>query len=396
MTTADGPTPQPRSRWPLGLLGTLALVAGVEHYIAARNIDLGTMYTIEWRLMSKAIKKQAPKAEILCFGTSLSSIAVSPLIVEERTGHPTYNLSLSGAQPYASYLMLRHALEAGARPKAIVVDFKWTSVRNAPAELERILPEIATLNECVRYALDQRDGSFLGRIMLVKELPSYACRVEIRDNIAKAIKGVEPTRNEQWLTGARNMRVNKGAHHTPKVSYKGEVDLTDGRFFPADWKCNPANERYIHNFLDLADSRKIPVFLLLPPVSPATQARLDQSGTTGRYTKFLEGVMARHPGVVAVDARRSGYPNDAFYDASHVNRVGTADFSNALSDVLKARLDGPSAGDRWVSMPRFAGGQGQERIEDFMDSYGHILAAEKARNDRTRRVAEGTNVGVRR
>ncbi len=216
MTTADGPTPQPRSRWPLGLLGTLALVVGVEGYIATRNVDLGTMYTIEWRLMSKAVKKQAPRAEILCFGTSLSSIAVSPLILEERTGHSVFNLSLSGAQPYASYLMLRHALEAGAHPRAIVVDFKWTSVRNKPTELERILPEIATLGECLRYALDQRDGSFLGRIALVKELPSYACRVEIRANVAAAIRGEEPTRNHQWLTGARNMRVNKGRTTRPR------------------------------------------------------------------------------------------------------------------------------------------------------------------------------------
>jgi hypothetical protein len=396
MTTADGPTPKTRSRWPLGLLGTLALIAGVESYIGARNVDLGTMYTIEWRLMAKAIKKQAAKAEILCFGTSLSSIAVSPLILEERTGHPTYNLSLSGSQPYASYVMLRHALEAGAHPRAIVVDFKWTSIRNEPAELERVLPEIASLAECARHALDLRDGSFLARIALVKEMPSYACRVQIRDNVAAAIKGEEPTRNHQWLTGARNMRVNKGAHHTPKVPYKGDVDLADERFFPAKWTCNPANEVYIHKFLDLADSRRIPVFLLVPPVSPAAQARLDEQGTTDRYTKFLEGVMARHPGAVALDARRSGYPIEAFYDASHVNRVGTADFSNALADVLKARLDGPTPADRWVSMPEFAGGQGHERIEDFMDSYGHIMAAQKSQEDAAKRVAEGAKAGVRR
>ncbi len=396
MTTADGPTPKTRTRWPLGLLGTLTLVGGVEGYISTRNVDLGTMYTIEWRLMSKAIRKQAPKAEILCFGTSLSSIAVSPLILEERTGHPTYNLSLSGSQPYASYVMLRHALAAGAAPKGhrrrlqVDLDPQPAGRARAGAARDRFAGRVR------RYALDLRDGSFLARIALVKELPSYACRVQIRDNIAAAIKGKEPTRNHQWLTGARNMRVNKGAHHTPKVPYKGDVDLADERFFPANWACNPANEVYIHKFLDFADARGIPVFLVVPPVSPAAQARLDEQGTTDRYSKFLEGVMARHPGVVAIDARRSGYPIEAFYDASHVNRVGTADFSNALGDVLKARLDGDSGNDRWVSMPKFAGGHGQDRIEDFMDSYGHILAAQKSQEDETKRLAEATKASVRR
>ncbi len=397
MTTAESPAPKARSRWPLGLLGTIALVAAAESYIARRNIDLGTMYTIEWRLTSKAIKKQAPKAEILCFGTSLSRIAISPLILEERTGHTAYNLALSGSQPYASYLMLRHALEAGAKPRAIITEFKWTSIRNDPVGLERILPEIGSLGECARMALDLGDWDFLAKIALVKELPSYACRVQIRDNIAAAIKGEEPVRNHQWLTAYRNMRVNKGAHHTPRVPYKGEVDGTDERFFPADWKCHPLNEIYIHKFLDLAESRGIPVYVLIPPVSPGAQARLDEVGATVRYTKFLEGVLDRHPGVVAFDGRGSKFPVEAFIDTSHVNRIGTAALSNALADALKPRLDDPAPSGRWVALAAFDGGKGQEKIEDYMDSYGHIVEAQKAKDDEARRVAERATKGeVRR
>lgn len=396
MTTAMSPEPKARSRWPLGLLGTIALVAAAESYVAGRNVDLGTMYTIEWRLTSKAIKKHATKAEILCFGTSLSRIAISPLILEERTGHSAYNLSLSGSQPYASYLMLRHALDAGARPKAIVVDFKWTSIGNDPTGLERILPEIASVGECARMALDLGDSDFLAKVALVKELPSYACRVQIRDNVVAAVKGEEPIRNQQWVTASRNMRVNKGAHHTPKVPYKGEVDGADTRFFPAEWKCHPVNEMYVHKFLDLAESRRIPVFVLIPPVAPAAQARLDELGASARYTTFMEGVLARHPGVVAFDGRGSKFPVEAFYDSSHLNRVGTAGLSNALADALKARLDGPAPSERWVSLAAFDGGKGQEKIEDFMDSYGKILATQKAKEDGGKRVAEGAKDAVKR
>ena len=278
MTTAGSPTSKPRSPWPFGLLGMVAILVSVEGYIADRNIDLGTMYSIEWRLTGKAIRKQATKADILCFGTSLSRIGVSPLILEERTGHPTYNLALSGSQPYGSYLMLRHALDAGAKPKAIVVDFKWTAIANDPTGLERILPEVATFAECARMAWDLRDSDLLGRIALVAELPSYRCRVQIRKNVVAAVQGEEPVRNQQWLTAYRNMRVNKGAHHTPKIPFDGAINPADENFFPAEWKCNPVNELHIHKFLDLAKSRAIPIFLLVPPVSPAMQARLDETG----------------------------------------------------------------------------------------------------------------------
>jgi hypothetical protein len=263
--------------------------------------------------------------------------------------------------------------------------------------MERVLPEIASLGECARLASDLGSGSFLGRVALVKELPTFACREQIRDNVAAAIKGDEPVRNYQWVTAYRNMRVNQGAHHTPKVPYKGDFDPKDERFFPADWKVNPTNESYIHKFLDLAESRQIPVFVVIPPIAPAAQARLDEIGASGRYTAFLEGVLARHPGVVAFDARRSGFPVEAFYDSSHVNRVGTADFSNALADALKARLDGPApaGADRWVALRPYAGGQGQERIEDFMNSYDHIVAAQKLKEG-AGRVADGAGAAVRR
>src|SRR5438270_12661058 len=105
MTTAGSPSPKSRSRWPLGLLGMAAILFASEGYVARRNIDLGTMEAIEWRLTGRAIKKHATKAEILCFGTSLSRIGISPLIPEERTGRPTENPPLSGSQPYGSYLL---------------------------------------------------------------------------------------------------------------------------------------------------------------------------------------------------------------------------------------------------------------------------------------------------
>lgn len=385
MTTEESPAPEARARAPLGLLGTVAIVLAAESYIAARNVDLVTMYTIEWRLTAKALKKEAPKAEVLCFGTSLSRIAISPLVLEARTGRPTYNLALSGSQPYASYLMLRHALDAGAKPRAILVDFKWTSIRNKPEESAGILPQIASLGECARLALDLRDGDFLGRVALVKELPSYACREEIRKNIEAAFKGEEPARNFQWVTAYKNSRINKGAHHTPVIPYKGEFDASDtDRFFPPDWACHPVSETYIHKFLDLAASRDIPVFIVIPPIAPGAQAWLDKIGAGARYTAFLRGVLDRHPGAVALDARRSGFPVGAFIDSSHVNRVGTADFSNAVADALEARLGGTPPADRWVALRPFAGGEGSEKIEDYMKTYENLILAQKAKDEASR------------
>jgi hypothetical protein len=379
----QSPSRDRRFGWPLGLIGMLALVAATERYIAGRNIDLGTMLTIEWRRTGKAAVKEAPRAEILCFGTSLTRLGMSPNILKERTGLEVYNLSLSGGQPFATYTMLRHALDAGARPKAVVVDFKWTSIWMDPVGAERIFPEIATYRECLALAREVGDSSFLGRLTLVSFLPSYRCRTEIRKNIVAAIHGLEPERNPEWLTMVRNMNVNHGAHHTPRGNFPSEIGPGAEQVFPNNWKVHPVAEIYINKFLELAESRQIPVFWLLPPVSPGAQAKLEQNGSHDLYSRYVEQKIARYPGVSIVDGRRSGYTKEAFYDLTHLNRYGTANLSEDVGDAIVARLN-PSGtvGSRWVKLPEYRGGASGEKLEDFLGSHEAVAARYKEKASR--------------
>jgi hypothetical protein len=356
----------------------LALVAATERYIAGRNIDFGTMLTIEYRRTGKAAVKEATRAEILCVGTSLSRVGISPNILKERTGLTAYNLGLSGGQPFATYTMLRHALDAGARPKAIVVDFKWASIWMDPIGAERIFPEIATFGECLALTWELGDASFLGRLTLVSCLPSYRCREEIRKNIVAAVHGLEPERNPTWITMARNTKVNHGAHHTPRVDFPTEFGPGAEQVFPDDWKVHPVAEVYINKFLALAESRQIPVFWLIPPVSPWAQAKLRQNGSDDLYVRYVQQKMAEHPGLSIVDGRRSGYPKDAFYDLTHLNRFGAANLSEDVGDAINARLR-PSGTPpaNWVSLPAYRGSASGEKLEDFLGSHAAVAAAFK-------------------
>jgi hypothetical protein len=374
------PSRDRRFGWPLGLIGMLALVAATEHYIAGRNIDFGTMLTIEWRRTGKAAVKEAPRAEILCFGTSLTRLGVSPNILKERTGLEVYNLSLSGGQPFATYTMLRHALDAGARPKAVVVDFKWTSIWMEPVGAERIFPEIATYRECLALAREVGDSSFLGRLTLVSLLPSYRCRTEIRKNVVAAIHGLEPERNPTWVTMARNTNVNHGAHHTPRVEFTGEISPGLEHVFPDNWKVHPVAEVYINKFLELAESRQIPVFWLIPPVSPSAQAKLQQNGSDDLYSRFVKQKIAKYPGVSIMDGRCSGYPTEAFFDLTHLNRYGTANLSEDIADAIVARLNPSGKVDsHWVNLAAYRGGKGGEKLEDFLGSHEAVAARNKER-----------------
>jgi hypothetical protein len=373
-----------RGALPLGLIGMLALVALTERYISKRDTDLGTMYSIEWRMIGDSVKRQAPKAQIVSFGTSLTRMGVSPKVLEERLGKTFYNFALSGGQPFASYTMFRHVLAAGGRPEAVIAEFKWSAIGVDHMWNERVLPEIATLRECAELAMTARDPVYFARLALVSKLPSYRCRAEIRDNILAAIKGQEPKRNHERAIMARNTLVNKGANHSPTNGYKGTLNPDDAHLFPKAWKCDPISELYIDRFFDLAASRGIPVFWLLPPIAPPSLARREEIGAEQRYTDFVKSVAARHPEVTVVDARYSKFALEAFIDTTHLNKDGAVALSKSLGDAIAVRLNTlRPTGGLWVGLPAYKQSDDGSKIEDMGQSLASLwkekAAARKAR-----------------
>jgi hypothetical protein len=356
-----------------------SLIVLIEGYIARRDTDLGTMYSIEWRMTGKSVKKHAPTSSILCFGTSLTKLGVSPKILQEKLGKPAYCFALSGGQPFASYTMLKKALDSGSNPEAIVVDFKWSALAMEPIWNERVLPEMANVFEYAELALAARDATYFGRLFLVANLPSYRCREEIRANVMAAVQGKEPKRNfERWIM-TRNAQANQGATHTPiNNDFHGEVSKDDPHLCPKDWKCHPVAEQYVDKFLALAESRKIPVFWLVPPVAPNTLARRVEIGAEDKYTQFMKSVLARHKDVTVVDGRFSKFALPAFFDMTHLNRDGAVAFTNLLVEVMARSLsDRSSTPTKWVNLPDYKPATNVVRIEDLKQSVDRIASGKK-------------------
>src|SRR5947209_3902624 len=108
--------------WPYGLLGALALVAGVEALLARARFDLANVGTARWRYANKAARVDAKAGRVLCFGTSLVTNGVVPWTFAEESGQPSYNLSVFNGPIPASYYLFHRALKSRARPRLVVFD----------------------------------------------------------------------------------------------------------------------------------------------------------------------------------------------------------------------------------------------------------------------------------
>jgi hypothetical protein len=353
----------------------VAIVVLVETYIDSRSQVFGTVFANEWRNVGRSIPREAKGLRVLCFGTSLTRMGVVGTILEQRLGKPAYNFATSGGQPFSTYAAFRAALAAGAEPDAIVVDFTWAALTTSYDWNERVLPELSTLAECAELAIAARDLSFLARLALVWGMPSFRCREQVRANIQAAVAGAEPPRVPDMRYYARNARINRGATLAAPTGQVAPIRFHDLSIFPPAWECTPLSEHYIHEILALAESRGITVFWLVPPVEPRVQARRDALGLEGRYTQFIERVVARHRGVVVVDGRGSRYGAEAFVDMTHVNRDGAVVLTHALAEIIKGRLGQVGvAASSWVRLPDYRPDSLAWRFEDVAGSIRFIDA----------------------
>ena len=354
------PDTRPARRVPLGMVGMLVLVAAVEFTIAGRRLDFTTIWADDWRSANRAATRQAKTRDVLCLGDSLVKYGVLPKVIEARTGLKAYNLAVNAGTVPATYFLLRQALNAGARPKAIVVDFFALMQPDLPRKSIRMYPDLATASECLELAQVAGDMGFFNATMMGKLLPSAKCRYEIRDAVKAAFQGHRsspwPAQAHIWETWKTQDGAQPSASHQPRPP-ADPILVHD--ISPAAWKCDKINATYVEKFLNLAKAHDIPVFWVMPPASPEVQALRDLRRSDDAYDQFARATLERHPDVVVLDARKANYAGTVFVDPIHLDGIGAAVLTADLSARLADHLGNQGPAPRWVAMTPFGGGRAE-------------------------------------
>ena len=362
---------------PGGLLGMLGLLLAIEGFVARNALDFSDPVSLSWRLAARGAREEAPASRVLCIGDSLVKHGVLPRLVEAETGLPTVNLAVARGPAPATYFLLRRALEAGAKPAAVVVDYKPSVLIGNLTYNLRYWQEIASARELWELALESRKGSFLTAVVLGRLLPSYRARLEIRSNLREALRGESPLLGRINRVCARNWRANAGANvATRNPSFRGEVGPDEHKLLHSHlYYCERINAEYVRRLLALTKARGIPVYWLLPPLSPQLQARREQTGAEAGYLQLASASLTANPHLTILDGRHSGYGPEVFVDATHLDSQGASALSLDVAAVLRRDL-GVVGGagvparprPRWVDLPRYRDAPSAIALEDVEQS----------------------------
>jgi hypothetical protein len=198
------------AQFPWSLLAGLIAIVGMEHSLTVHQSAWSPPWLAVAKRSGRAAQTEAPKCEILCFGDSQTKLGALPVVLEKRLGRTSHNLAMVGGQPPGTFYMLRRALESGARPAAIVVDFEPGCIHLTPRLSTLVWTEVLTLAECLDLAITERDLGYFGYLALSKLVPSLKWRMEIRSLVLATLSGRPPSPPET-APYLHNIDVNKGA-----------------------------------------------------------------------------------------------------------------------------------------------------------------------------------------
>jgi hypothetical protein len=350
--------------------GMLPLLFAVEFFVLCNALDFRNLWAWDWWQTGRAASRVAPKAEILCFGDSQVKFGVAARVLEARLGLRAYNLALNAGPPQASYYLLRRALESGARPKAMLIDFiPHALASDSYKGSYGLWADIIDNRQCFDLAWSYRDASFFAATMLARALPSFKDRFEIRADVMAALRGQSASQRPELPGFLRQWEVNHGSQIMPKNrNFRGNTEIFRNELYPDDWRSSPQNALYVRRILEVAAEHRIPVFWLLMPFSSEVEALRERKGLDVRYDRFVNRCQARYPNFVVIDGRRSGYDHAVHVDPIHLDREGALALSVDVAEILRRYLTDPTKLPRWVTLPAYRTPVAEVPLEDANES----------------------------
>lgn len=357
-----------RSRWPWGLLASIFLVVLIEATLAQHVTAFIDYMALAWRKSARTAASPVAQRDLLFLGDSLVKCGLLPSIIQDELGVRAYNLAIFGGQASSSYFLLRKAIEAGSRPRAVIVDFHPNLLAVAPRSGARYWSHLLDLRDGLDLAWNTLDVRLSFETLVLGWMPSIRDRNDLRKAILDSF-APEPAKSSRACSVLeRNWQVNQGAHVVPVVGALISDPFGGGSSQKAIWTPRPLNIRYLERLLDLAGSHGIAVYWLMPPSTRAWQARRERLGLDASYERKVRELLGRHPNLRVLDGRHSTYGDRAFLDPAHLNRDGAASLSMATAQILARHWHDPARAARWESLPPFQRYSVPSVIEDLDQS----------------------------
>ncbi len=344
---------KPRRQWLARIVGILAVLVMGDVIAERLNITYWSPIDDNQVLRVFTYLHDMPRADVIFLGTSRTRAAIIPAEIEERLSEmlrrdiSAYCLAQNGSNAYTSWLILDDAVRTHGPPEVIVLELSPASLNSNHKNVARDLGCYSSLAEIVSGARwintpDRLSAAASGCFRGVSSAALYGSRFlyadSVYDNLARyrLLKGAEFPQElkHQYQRPADPKPVRRLAQLDTAI----RITRND---YMRDYKIGGAPEAGFLAMVDFAATRKIPLILVDPPLTPEYREAINTPEEFAEYRSRVDQVL-RDPHSTLVEAN----PGDLhvtekdFQDLTHLNPLGARRFSRHLAESVLLPLMG--------------------------------------------------------
>ena len=319
------------------LASFLALQAGFNIALETRLEGMrDPEYVTRIQLLRQAIKSDPQRPAVVAFGSSRVLLGLRPELISNDVSRPDsqpflFNFSHTGYGPTHNYVVMKHLLRDGIRPRGVVLELAPMQLAQDVCQQDYLDFLHLSQNDLANYVLFRDTPSQVYREWLgPRVLPWYSFRFNVLDRCLPTwVPPKSIAEKEGWKAlGDYGWLPALGSIHEPSSKALGNARKSYETVLQ-DFRLAPINKKAVQLIIDLCKKEKIPLAVLLTPEGPTFRSWYSSQANDVVHA-FLDE-LRKDNAVQVFDARSWFDTEDYFWDSHHLLPEGAAEFTKRFA-----------------------------------------------------------------
>jgi len=322
-------------RTPKAAIAFLVLVMLVELTLGANRQWFADHAAWQWETKRALLAQGALDGDVAIFGTSVLYHGLDPTPANRGFSRGrVVNLALNGMMLQHQAQLLRDRIAAGRAPAVAVLEFRQVLVEHESwfrGPYYRFWASWPDFLESRFYYwnLPLAFGFAENRV-----LPSFRYREAIDNWIFDSARTFGPAGHTRARNRATEVEMREHAGMVSAFENRSQAAY-DGPQSPRVWAVNPAGERWLREFLNVAAAHRIQIALLATPAPPYLVETPGPDGFRAQLTAYVEKIRREYPSADIELFGPKGYGLADFADDVHLSVSGREKMSAQFADWFR-------------------------------------------------------------
>ena len=287
----------------------------------------------EWTSISKQERTELKGTiDTLYCGTSLAYRAFNPVVLDEKLGTNSFNLSTAGQPLMGAYYLIRESVEENP-VRRIYIGLSLPLLKSDHEDISYVsaYENLRTWKWRIRYLLAlHKERILVTSLLYSTRVDTYVDPQNVKKNLTNKL-----TNETSGRYGRRGYRNNEGRPYAGGTAKKDNRAIDNWYASLGESQIQEEALVYLDKIADLCREKDIELtFVILPATQKYLDGIQDLDALCAYYRELAQRMDARLYDFVLYKDRKEVFTDEAFKDWKHFRALGGDAFNEIFAEVL--------------------------------------------------------------